>query len=365
YYTLEVMRNGDLGFVDVNKFNYINGKGSDIDFDPTTGEINWDTNNRDVGSYAFRITHHDGHNHSATDEFEVKVKNDPPRFTTKPDPDQCIRFPGSKFVYQADSTDESQHDWRGDDNVTYSLAKGPTGMKVDPMTGLVTWNAPPRSGDYEVELWIEDGNGGKDLQRFIITVEQNDPVPLTPDQLSKTTNEDSDSSQSRQGISQSESGEEGFAALLQKLRGGEEETENNSPGNLGIRPDLLGNEEFAFGVDTTFDDLLDFLAEHDMRQPIQEIAGSEPPITPLAGFHEAIAEGRRLHFSAEDALLWDALEIEQPSLDIPGTTDVTTPLENFNPAVENGKRLDFEYFPIEEAKSIDMDDLTVADILDI
>jgi hypothetical protein len=94
FYTLEIQRISSNGSatspVDVNEYNARNGQGADIYFDPQTGEIRWDTTNRDVGEYNFMVTHNDTHGSTATDTFHVTVENETPTFMTLPPADYVI-----------------------------------------------------------------------------------------------------------------------------------------------------------------------------------------------------------------------------------------------------------------------------------
>lgn len=148
--------------------------GADIDGDALRYEYRWSVNGERVfgeGSGvlpggAFRrgdaisltVVASDGSEES--EPFEVKartVANSPPLFTSLP--------PGGfnkDFIYQPRASDPDG------DAVSYTLIKGPEGMAVN--GGMVEWDASGRSGEVEVVLSAEDGNGGSALQSFLLTV---------------------------------------------------------------------------------------------------------------------------------------------------------------------------------------------------
>lgn len=103
-----------------------------------------------------------------------------------------------QYRYQSGATDADK------DPLAYSLVQGPSGMAIDPVTGLVTWTPPviqtggtsgggtvgnpsgggtsggttgstSADGTYPVTLKASDGRGGIDLQDYTITLLQSAP----------------------------------------------------------------------------------------------------------------------------------------------------------------------------------------------
>jgi PKD repeat protein len=66
------------------------------------------------------------------------------------------------FTYQAAAVDVEG------DLLRYALLSGPAGAKIDPITGLLTWNALP--GQYDFVIQVDDGHGGTALQSFTLKV---------------------------------------------------------------------------------------------------------------------------------------------------------------------------------------------------
>ncbi|MDD1750056.1 MAG: hypothetical protein LUO89_09300, partial [Methanothrix sp.] len=56
------------------------------------------------------------------------------------------------------------------DKLAYSLAQGPTGMAIDPVTGVVTW-AAPLQGSYNITLRVDDGRAYTG-QTYILAIAQ-------------------------------------------------------------------------------------------------------------------------------------------------------------------------------------------------
>lgn len=75
--------------------------------------------------------------------------NRPPRFTTEP---PLEAEAGARYLYDADALDLDL------DPVTFSLVAGPSGMAVDPASGLVSWT-PGAVGPAEVTVVLGAGDG--------------------------------------------------------------------------------------------------------------------------------------------------------------------------------------------------------------
>ena len=102
----------------------------------------------------------------------IEVLNAPPRIASEP--------PGldesGAFRYQATAEDPD-----GDRQLRYRLAEAPSGMRVTPLDGLLTWE-PRRtqSGRHPVVLEVEDGLGGKTTQSFELQVDFTHPASRAP-----------------------------------------------------------------------------------------------------------------------------------------------------------------------------------------
>ncbi|MCA2577755.1 MAG: tandem-95 repeat protein [Microcystis sp. M41BS1] len=66
------------------------------------------------------------------------------------------------YLYDVNAIDPDQ------DKLTYSLIDKPTGMVINPDSGLITWATFSQSNPINVEVKVEDGRGGFDTQSFII-----------------------------------------------------------------------------------------------------------------------------------------------------------------------------------------------------
>ncbi|MBI5250035.1 MAG: hypothetical protein HY912_11120, partial [Desulfomonile tiedjei] len=354
FYTLAIQRDGDSGFQDVTAYNSGNGPGSDIVFDPTTGSISWATTNRDVGHYTFRVTHHDGHQSASPDDFGITVQNNDPVFTTQGPEGETIRAT-LWFSYDPNTTDESQHDWRGDDSVTYSLVQAPPGMVIDSTTGFVQWRTDPAySGDVTITIMVSDGNGGFATQSFTIVVTRpTDDLPFEirfPEDPYMLRHNGTHYG----GLGVLDIGEPHQETPMGIIGA---DIPLPMPGGGAIEDILRTGYQ---GLDA----MLQELANHHLQQPVPEHHGSIPPITPLYDYAPEVFKGKRIYFGAEEVALWESMEeLNQPSLNYSGSLAPDTPLEGFAQGIEAGRRLNFSYFPIEEAQSLRLDDLRIADLL--
>ena len=81
------------------------------------------------------------------------------------------------YQYQTQAIDADN------DPLTYSLLESPTGMTIDPTTGLVQWvPSSNQSGDHLVRIQVSDGQGGEDTQEFTLSV-----TPPGPNESPKFT----------------------------------------------------------------------------------------------------------------------------------------------------------------------------------
>lgn len=89
----------------------------------------------------------------------ITVLNQPPEvISLPPNKDE-----NGKYTYQMMAKDPDS------DTLNYLLIKGPPGMEVDSVTGLVQWTATPLTGSQShVVLEVNDGKGGKVSQQFTL-----------------------------------------------------------------------------------------------------------------------------------------------------------------------------------------------------
>jgi hypothetical protein len=93
----------------------------------------------------------------------IEVLNASPRIASEPPSLDELGV----FRYQAVAEDPD-----GDRQLRYRLLEAPSGMRVDPLDGLLTWEPrPTQSGRHPVVLEVEDGAGGKASQSFELRVE--------------------------------------------------------------------------------------------------------------------------------------------------------------------------------------------------
>src|SRR5262249_46320030 len=88
--------------------------------------------------------------------------NRAPAFTTSPVVSVGV---GRAYAYDVDATDPDG------DAVTFALRAGPSGLAVDPATGVCTWTpTAAQVGTHTVIARADDGRGGSAEQRFVVSV---------------------------------------------------------------------------------------------------------------------------------------------------------------------------------------------------
>ncbi len=125
-----------------------------------------------------RVSALDGEEASRTEESEaLAVGNVPPEIVSSP---EGLGEDGI-FEYRIVARDPD-----GDRNLRYELVKGPDGMTIDAVLGIVRWNpGEAQAGANPVELRVVDSEGSEAGQAFEIVVreleaERQDQVPAAP-----------------------------------------------------------------------------------------------------------------------------------------------------------------------------------------
>ncbi len=103
----------------------------------------------------------------------ITVVNAKPHITSSPS-----GFGGEQFSYTLKVDDPD-----GDRSLRFHLAKGPDGMSVDHLSGKITWVPnSDQEGAHQVEVSVEDSQGGEDTQSFELTLAfEDDAVPAAAD----------------------------------------------------------------------------------------------------------------------------------------------------------------------------------------
>jgi RHS repeat-associated protein len=140
-----------------------------------------------IGDYIGQLIVNDGQAASdpATALVTVSVMppvNNPPRITSSPVLAVTV---GSLYSYDVDAVDPDN------DTLSYSLSAYPSGMTINPQSGLITW-APTanQTGSQSVNVTVADGKGGSDSQSYTVTVKPSGLITV-PDlvNLSRTAAE--------------------------------------------------------------------------------------------------------------------------------------------------------------------------------
>lgn len=142
---------------------------------PDTGLTRWETTVDQTGSYPVTIEVEDEHGLTATQHYNLVVQEEQPVIVSEP---QTVADAGEQYRYLITAIDPNP-----DDQLTYSLVSGPSGVVVDPSSGLLSWN-PTSSmlGSHDMTVRVTDSLGLSDEQTFTVEVvepEPNDPPVFT------------------------------------------------------------------------------------------------------------------------------------------------------------------------------------------
>src|SRR5262249_42781736 len=118
--------------------------------DPNSGAVRWTPTAAHVGTHSVTVRAADGQGGTATQSFTVTVLgvNRPPQIVSAPSTTATV---GSSFVYPVRTSDPDG------DAITFSVA-GPSGMTIDPATGLIRWIPTPAAvAIHEITIVVSDG----------------------------------------------------------------------------------------------------------------------------------------------------------------------------------------------------------------
>jgi parallel beta-helix repeat protein len=133
--------------------------------DNASGLITWTPTNSQVGDNSVVVLVSDQNGGSETQSFSITVdnSNDAPILFSTP---ITTATEDEIYVYDVDANDVDTQD-----TLIYSLTAFPTGMTIDPNSGVITWTPTnAQVGANPVTVLVTDENGTSDTQSFIITV---------------------------------------------------------------------------------------------------------------------------------------------------------------------------------------------------
>ncbi|MHB8956341.1 MAG: putative Ig domain-containing protein [Pirellulaceae bacterium] len=152
--------------------------------DTITGQITWTPTIAQLGSHVVTVIVTDSRSGTDAQSFTIEVvetrDNHAPQITSTP-PD--VAATGQLYRYTAVAVDPDA------DLLQFDLPVRPTGMAMDPFSGIVAWTpAPDQVGSHDVVLRVRDGQGGVDLQalRIEVTAANTPPVITSTPQLLAT-----------------------------------------------------------------------------------------------------------------------------------------------------------------------------------
>ena len=91
----------------------------------------------------------------------IALGNNAPRITSHPP----SKFEKGFFLYGVQAIDDDK------DSLKYLLDAAPSGMTIDPATGMISWEvAPDVSGTHRVRILVQDGHGGSAFQDFDLSL---------------------------------------------------------------------------------------------------------------------------------------------------------------------------------------------------
>jgi hypothetical protein len=150
-----------------------------LNWDPSTHTLSGTPDNGDVGTYNCRINITDGLNHYEERTFEIDVINTDPSISLV---EEIRTSEDELFELDLNSDDEGLGDAKWSISPTYI-----DWFSFDPLSGIF-FGIPKGDdvGDYEIEVTIDDGNGGSNRTEFeLIVLDKNDAPMITSEPVTE------------------------------------------------------------------------------------------------------------------------------------------------------------------------------------
>lgn len=145
-----------------------------MSLDVQRGILSWTPENKDVGSHTVQVQVTDrqgGLSASQTFVLRVVLNNQAPKVTSSV-PTANLKE-GEAFVTQLQATDPNPRDV-----LTYRLLRGPSGMLLDPRSGLLSWTPGSSDvGSHPVTWEVSDPSGQRVAQSFTLQVDDTNNAP--------------------------------------------------------------------------------------------------------------------------------------------------------------------------------------------
>jgi len=153
--------------------------------DPESGVISWIPGQADVGENLIVVRASDNNGAIATQSYTLDVinVNEAPVITSSP---VTSAYEDSLYTYYLKASDEDS------DTLSYSLVSAPSGMNIDPSSGIITWIPDQTNvGSHLISISVSDGNGGITTQNYSLDVINVNEAPVIVSSPITTTYEDS------------------------------------------------------------------------------------------------------------------------------------------------------------------------------
>ncbi|WP_219892165.1 putative Ig domain-containing protein [Chamaesiphon polymorphus] len=132
--------------------------------DSATGILKWNPTSSQIGNQTIAVRLSDAYGLYVGQEYTLKVNgvNTPPQIQSSPNTIAGINSP---YKYQIKAVDLEG------DAIQYTLGRRPTGMAVDPNTGLITWTpTATQTGTQIIDVLVTDTQGAVTTQTYNLVV---------------------------------------------------------------------------------------------------------------------------------------------------------------------------------------------------
>ena len=149
-----------------------------MQIDSGTGIITWNPTSGQLGTTLVEVQVQDNQGGSTLQDFAIQVTTTPPvqlpQITSSP---VLNVSPGDNYQFQVTVTDSNP----AAGNLTYSLINPPSGMTINPTTGLITWTTTSSTpvGIDQVIVQVTDAAGGTAILNYNLNVAVTHPPVIS------------------------------------------------------------------------------------------------------------------------------------------------------------------------------------------
>jgi len=157
----------------------------EMTIDASSGVINWLPNYHQAGTHLVQLEVQDSNGENALQQFEIDVAN----VNRAPIITSVAITTGEEnapYTYDLNANDPDG------DSLLYTLISGPSGMSIDPQSGVISWLPNyANAGTHTILAGVSDAHGASASNDYLLTIQNVNRVPLAHEQNLRVNEDES------------------------------------------------------------------------------------------------------------------------------------------------------------------------------